>query len=266
MYRILSTTVSGVFLISISVALLWVNLPIPISPGIAGYSYVVGTPLAGWGDYRLQRKLDESDRDFVIRLNKTIFASIYHCNYDATPRLIDKLVALIQVDHFKNGLGFLTPVMLKCGLCSQVSYVLARALNLGGVKAVPLSIGGHVVTLVHLENQDWIADPDFGVGLFKYEDNMWNKNKESYSIIPKSFVQTYSELEKAFETTADDQPFYNKSMDWLNNVEFQQRMYIKIFEFSAYGIGLLGLALVIYGVFIYVRRSYALADHVKHKD
>lgn len=232
----------GCLLILASSALLWVSPPSPSSQGISGYSYATDKPLSGWEDHRLERVPGETDRDFATRLNEVIAATIYHCDLLSTPRLIDKLVAsLLRINpgsYFESN-GFLTPSALRCGLCSQSAYVLARALNLGGVKAAPLNINGHVVTLIHLETQDWIADPDMGLGLFQYQDNMWNEVSKYYLQIPGYNTDlTISALKKAFKTNVDDK---ESRMDWSNQVELQQRYLIKGFEYFSYGMFFLGL-------------------------
>jgi hypothetical protein len=224
----------GWLLILASGVLLWFSPPPSPSEGISGYTYATDIPLSGWEDHRLQRKPGETDRDFATRLNGVIAATIYHCDNLATPRLIDKLVASYQGSIFEN-LGLVTPGTLKCGMCGQVAYVLARALNLGGVSAIPL------------EAQYWIADPDMGMGLFLYHDDMWGEVKESYMQLPHPSYNRdvmFPMLEKAFKTTADDQPWMERPMEWINQVELQQRNLIKVFEYFSYGMFFLGLALL----------------------
>jgi len=91
-----------------------------------------------------------------------------------------------------------------------------------------------VVALVHIDGQAYIADPDFGLGLFKYENDMWDKVKESYRSIYIPIVQTdivMPTLEKAFARTADDRLY---SMATLNLKEFTQSIIINGIQFLAY--------------------------------
>ena len=111
---------------------------------------------------------------------------------------------------------------------------MSRALNSGGVKSTPINLSGHVVALVHIDGQAYIADPDFGLGLFKYENDMWDKVKESYRSIYIQIVQTdivMPTLEKAFARTADDRLY---SMATLNLKEFTQSIIINGIQFLAY--------------------------------
>lgn len=242
--------VLGGILLLIGASLLWSqshpkNIRTAITT-IPGYSYSTASSLSGWSDGRLKRKKNETDLAFAARLNTLVSSVIYHCNYNETPTLIDKLISIIPEERF-NEVGLLVPNSLKCGFCHQIAYVLARALTDGGVRAEPFGINGHVVTLATINGEKLIYDADLGVGPIEYRESMWSDAKFAYYARYNAYPPLMRALHNAYRTTADDQPFY--SMQWLYQVEHIQNQTVILFELASIGAVVVGIGICIASFF-----------------
>lgn len=122
-----------------------------------------------------------------------------------------------------------------CGFCHQAAYFLARILDQHGISAYPLGLNGHVVTLVNIDNHRMIFDPDFGVGPFPYNSELWEMIADAYpSAISQNEVYSVA-YEQAFRTVDDDVPYYN--LQWLVEAEQQQRTALQFANLIAIFLG-----------------------------
>lgn len=146
---------------------------------IPGYSFPVELPITSWADIRLVRNPGEDDLALVNRLNRTVSSTYYHCDPDDAARPLDKLISKILPEAIMRD-GFLGPRNMRCGFCHQSAYILSRALEANGLASYILGINGHVVSLVKLNDGNYIYDPDFGIGHIDYENYRYDDIKAVY--------------------------------------------------------------------------------------
>ena len=115
--------------------------------GLKGYYYALAEPLDGYGDPRLVRLAGETEMTFATRALAAVSDSLFHCEDNSAKQswLLRTMTALKLVS--KENQGLLVPSKLRCALCHQVSYILARTLRTGGVEAEAFGLSGHVVTI-----------------------------------------------------------------------------------------------------------------------
>lgn len=205
--------------------------------GIPNYNFSTEPPISDWNDKRLKRRSHEGDLDLAQRLTSTISASIYHCEFDEAPRLLENLVFLFKIPEFEQ--GHLALKSLRCGYCHQIAYILAKALLLQGIPAEVWGLNGHIVTLITIDQIRYIADPDFGIGPIKYEETTSNKTLKLYLDIVGDDTLWQEAVRKPLSSLDDDGRYY--SMDELNEIEKSQERVILKLETTAYILMLLGL-------------------------
>lgn len=124
-------------------------------------------------------KRNESDLEFAVRANHTIYRGIIHYwNDDAIAKY--NLTVPIHENYVLHLASHIRPAQFRkytfhdfrkaiergVGLCSQQAIVLAQILKWNGVKSKIIALGGHVVTMAQVdEARDiwWVLDPDYGV-------------------------------------------------------------------------------------------------------
>jgi len=188
-----------------------------------GYYAASDIPLTGWSDPRLQRRDGEVDSDFADRVTDQVFRSIYHC----APTYYDQEWATAIIGRvnptFLGDQGVLDPAYVRCGFCSQVSFILAETLTRAGIHARPYSLGdGHVVTELVLDGDSYLADPDIGIGPFVVPwgdpEAVAMTIRTQYAGVPSAswrdlIVEIYSDH-------SDDGPYY--SMEFLEQIAENQ--------------------------------------------
>ncbi len=205
--------------------------------GIANYNFSTEPQISNWNDKRLKRLPNEDDLDLVKRLTTIISSSIYHCELNAAPRLLDNLAFFFKLQEFEQ--GHLTPKSLRCGYCHQIAYILAKALSLQGVSAEVWGLNGHVVTLVTINKIRYIADPDFGIGPIKYEKTTSNETLQLYLNIIGDNAAWQEAVQKPLSSMKDDGRYY--PMEKLSKIEKAQETITIKLEITAYLLMLLGL-------------------------
>jgi hypothetical protein len=208
----------------------FVEMPTGKSPAMVplrGYSEAVAPRLIGWHDPRLRRLPDEPDLAFATRLNGVVSDAIYHCDYAAAPRLVDRLVVAL----FGANEGLITPRALVCGFCHQSAYVLARALSNAGLKALVLGLNGHVVTAIDVNGQRLIFDPDFGVGPFRYAELSMERTMRSYTSAFMGNLPSLTSLRDALRVTVDDAEY--RPMRELDLIELKQSGLLMLVDWLA---------------------------------
>ena len=183
------------------------------SSGLRSYYYAVAEPLDGYSDPRLVRLAGESDMNFATRALAAVSDALFHCEDNSAKQswLLRTVTALKLVT--KESQGLLVPTKLRCGLCHQVAYILARALRTGGLEADAFGLSGHVVTRAKLNGETYYLDADMGVGPFRGSDpNL----KQTLEVIYKSATNEdqANRIVGMFMSTADNVPYYsNVSLD-----------------------------------------------------
>lgn len=181
--------------------------------GLKGYYYAVAEPLDGFSDPRLARLAGESEMIFATRALAAVSDSLFHCEDNSAKQswLLRAMTALKLVN--KENQGLLVPMMLRCGLCHQVAYILARALRTGGVEAEAFGLSGHVVTRAKLQGETYYLDADVGVGPIRAGDpNL----KQTLEVIYKAATNETqaNRIVGMYMSTADNVPYYsNASLD-----------------------------------------------------
>lgn len=235
---------AGILFVAIAALLFLGRDPPSTAEDSPGYSVNTVPRLAGWDDPRLGRLAAESDGQFAERMTRVVSQAIYHCEIHSTARVIDWLASRVVPHDFRE-VGLLTPSALRCGFCNQVSYVLARALERGGVEADLLVLNGHVVTLASFDGKRWLADADFGVGPVEYPADFATV-EPAYRRVTKHHDNWLSQIAAAYATSADDGPYY-RSMEWLQAAEGRQRVVIGFLEIARWAFLAIGLMLMVNG-------------------
>lgn len=192
---------------------------------IPGYSYATSPPFIGWDDARLLKLGNESPLDFVMRANEAVAQAIYNCHPNPGGlKFLPGKIGKLTREH-----GLLSATHIRCGYCHQSAYVLSRALRNNGIDAVTYGVGGHVVTLVWLDGQSWIVDPDWGVGPFKVDV----RSKEEMSQLAPSYatvtqVDLVGGMEKIYSNTDDDDLYY--SSQYLDYIADGQDFYLRMLK------------------------------------
>ena len=186
------------------------------SSGLRSYYYAVAEPLDGYSDPRLVRLAGESDMDFARRALAAVSDALFHCEDNSAKQswLLRTVTALKLVT--KESQGLLVPTKLRCGLCHQVAYILARALRTGGLEAEAFGLSGHVVTRAKLQGETYYLDADVGVGPFLGSDpNL----KQTLEVVYKGATNEDQAMRIVgmYMSTADNQPYYsNASLDGIS--------------------------------------------------
>lgn len=219
---------------------------------LAGYHFPTEAALTGWDDTRLQRDENEEPLAFASRLTRVIGQSIYHCQDPVQ----DTIFAKISDRFLKlRKIGTLSPRFLPCGLCHQVASVLVMALIRGGVNASVYSLNGHITTIININGERYISDPDLDIKPFKAnifsENEIKNAASEAYRDLSQRLgvgmnnewiayiISTYASIQDNFEF---------KDTNQLQIIEKRQNIALEILTWlSRLGWALLALALIIAG-------------------
>lgn len=202
-----------------------------------GMSHPLIQPLKSIKDPRLARLDGEDDMDFSKRLNQIVSQSFYHCDPDDATRIVDRIALHLLSGNYRAE-GFLDPKSARCGFCHQSAFILSYALERWGVNSIVFGLNGHVVSLVKIDDQHYLFDPDYGVGPIPYPNYTSLTVKNSYQ---KSGLWNPS-LIPVYATTRDDQPYM--SMDWLKHARIhQQKM---VFRVESIVILILSLSIIVF--------------------
>lgn len=216
----------GVVLVCLPIVanVFWI-LPTPnVDPPIPGYSHATEPRISSLRDRRLARRGDESLLEFSGRVMDVVHNATYHC----LPEQVGQswwtytvhLLGLLQEEQ-----GLLSLRSFRCGFCHARAFILAAALRDGGIAdATPLGIHGHVVTTFHIEGEQYVLDPDFGIYPFILPkgDSVAIRNavERNYTPIVKYHgVQTIGVLSDLY-ASVDDNRLY--SFEYLAGIRDSQ--------------------------------------------
>lgn len=127
----------------------------------------------------LNKKIDENDIEFSIRINKVIFDRMSHIKWNELED-VDKYNQRIPIweNYILYGMSLFTNIpeykkyhfadyerSLKrgIGVCGDHSMILSQILDKNGISNKIITIPGHVVVLAEIQKNNYIFDPDFGV-------------------------------------------------------------------------------------------------------
>lgn len=209
--------------------------------GRANYDHPTKKPLKGWSDQRLSRQPGESDLELAARLTAVVGGAIFHCDLDEAPNLAGSLASRLSAlggDHQ----GLLSPALLRCGYCHQVSFVLAQALKNEGIRAKPWGLNGHVVTKFLVDGQRYVTDADLGVGPVPYGPELWSRAKPDYEAIPWVDDGLLDTMQSIMGRLDDDRDYY--SLAYLAGVEERQLALYRSILAASFLAGLAGVILV----------------------
>jgi hypothetical protein len=240
----------GVVLICLPILanVLWI-LPTPnVNPPVPGYSYATEPRISSLNDQRLKRRSNESVSEFSKRMLDVVHHATYHCLPDQIGQswwtYTVHVLGLLQEEQ-----GLLSLSSFRCGFCHARAFILAAALRGGGIAdATPLGTNGHVVTTFHVNGEQYVVDPDFGIHPFilpKGDPLAVRKAvEENYGPIVKyHHASTVSVLSDLFASAEDNRPY---SFEYLANIrdsqddilEWQRPIEISIFLVGVTMIGL----------------------------
>lgn len=145
--------------------------PLKSQGDLPGYTHIIDVPLPDVEDTSLERREREDEFDFASRLSKLVHHSTYHCEpRDHRLSLITQATKLFMEHRGKNyqyQLGLLSRSEIRCGWCGERAEVLSSILRDGGLAAVTTGFQGHVVSMINIGGENYIADPDYGSSVYK---------------------------------------------------------------------------------------------------
>lgn len=105
---------------------------------------------------------------FVRRATMQLHLSTYACHpHEMQLSLLERLLVLGERQPSPFSDGLLT-ARLRCGYCHQIAHRLVVALQGAGIDAQVYGIGGHVIARITLDGVTYAADPQYGVGPFRW--------------------------------------------------------------------------------------------------
>lgn len=231
----------------------------PINGTVPGYHFLATAQLEGFQDSRLKRQAGEDDYQFAVRALDVVGQTIYHCEDNrATQSWLLRLAAFLRLKKAEDQ-GLLVPIKLKCGLCHQTAYILARVLRAEGISAFQYGLSGHVVTRANLNGEDYYLDPDFSVGPFKvYDPNLGQKLKSRYA--NAGVNEQRAEFIAKLYTTTDDNTIYH-SVEELDGIANKQQKWLMAEKFIEYALGVLGIIMAFQGLRILMAWRRRLPRH-----
>jgi hypothetical protein len=193
--------------------------------GYPGYHAAIDPPLADFDDPRLKRANGEGDLAFAGRVTHQVFRATYHCDYTFTGHTwATALIAAIN-PAFLTDQGILAPSGFRCGFCHQRAWILAETLGRGGLDASVRGLEGHVVTTFDYEGQNYVADPDAGVGPFAVS---WDDPARLSAVIRATYTMPGGEVYLPIFTATADDWFY--SLPYLRAVASAQDRILRAAE------------------------------------
>lgn len=222
------------FVVAIIILQPYENKPLKPKPGV---NYAPNAYLSGWNDTRLKRQNGESDLDFATRLNLVIHNSTYHCGPQDNRTLAERVLFSLSKQSAEQGL--LTPE-LRCGLCHQRAYILAKSLANSGLNTIVFGLNGHVVTLVELSGVRLIFDPDYGVGPFNYDEYDPSMMNDTYR---HKYWTSETVAAGSLSTKDDDDEYYTMSI--LDDISIKQQRLLYLIKLTLYFFALLGCVLTV---------------------
>lgn len=180
----------------------------------------------------LDRRRGERVLPYVTRVNRAVYGATYHCEPTTPQTWAAAALAPVspQVGHAE---GILAADWLRCGFCSQVSFVVADVLTRNGVEAYGRGLDGHVVVGFSHGGRDYVADPDLRVDPFVVEwDNPGQlagavaREYAAWGPMPHGMVRTLNDVYTDTATDgvqdaawmrdlADDQAKQLAAVEWL---------------------------------------------------
>jgi hypothetical protein len=217
-----------------------------------GYSFAVSRSLSGWNDPRLSRQVSESDFEFSSRVSRVVHSSTYHCGLNAYQQSWLAYIGA-KLGLFQTDIGLLAPEIFKCGLCHQRSFLVAKALRLGGVPSGRiLGLNGHVVAAFDDAGITYTLDPDFGVGPLQYDGKHDDEIAGAYKGLLPDFPATNASIIQAYSTRDDNVKI---SVEMLENIEQAQAKSVHLLEIARVLIIIFGLACIGLGIALRPRRD-----------
>ena len=121
----------------------------------------------------IRKNKDESVLDFVSRAMRHVHNHTWHCHISQTNiSYLDNFILQVMSEVIGEKImheGILDPGRFLCGFCSQRVFMLMNILDQYDIETIPFFLDGHVVLKVHYKGHEYIADPDYGVNLFRYD-------------------------------------------------------------------------------------------------
>ena len=118
------------------------------------------------------RKANESDKEYVYRINKIINKGTAHYWKNEGIKKYNLRVPiwenyLLHFNYFNKKYeysNYKKAIERGVGLCSQQAIIVTGILNDNGINAQIIGLSGHVVLRTEVENNIWyIVDPDYGI-------------------------------------------------------------------------------------------------------
>ncbi len=248
----------GVVLVCLPIVanVLWIPPTPNVYPPIPGYSYATEPRLSSLGDHRLARRSDESLLKFSGRMTDVVHFATYNCLPDQIGQswwtyTVHKL-GLLQEEQ-----GLLSLLSFRCGFCHARAFILAAALRQGGIAdATALGINGHVVTFFHINDEQYVADPDFGIHPFILPSDpaaIQEVVEKNYIPIVRSHnILTVATVSDLYESVEDNRLY---SFEYLANIRDSQDEVLAWQRPIEVSVSLLGFAMVGLHVLLRLYRS-----------
>ncbi len=203
----------------------WSGHSEPIKRVVQGYHYVKsGVYLSELDEASFTKRREESVRAFTDRITNTVYNHTYHCEYeDFKVSIMAQIVAYsYQFGESPWVEGNMLRDRYRCGLCGSRAYLTTKILNDNGIEATPLSLNGHVVTLVNNDDKQYISDPDYGTKVFDYypNDQLAETVKSAYENINLPLPNSEINNLMSYFSTKDDNIKYD--LNRLNQLRTNQ--------------------------------------------
>lgn len=124
------------------------------------------------------RNANERVSDYIARVNHLVYQSFFHITWNeqkdtykynqSVPVFENWLLYLLSftgIEHFKkyHFANFKRSVKRGIGVCGDACMILSEMLSKNNINSVIVTFPEHVILLVHLNNEQWVLDPDFDV-------------------------------------------------------------------------------------------------------
>lgn len=165
-------------LLKAGVRLTWLLLVFAVAGVISGVQHQMAAKAIaeGYSEFAdlsvtaLEPESDESIVSWASRLNRSIYEGTAHCHpADFAMTWLERALTWI-VDGELFVQGILLKERFVCGYCHQRAYLFSEQLRRQGVESNLLGLYGHVVATFSDGVRTFVADPDYGVGPFVFDD------------------------------------------------------------------------------------------------
>jgi hypothetical protein len=217
--------------------------PRGIGKNISGYDHISGPTLAEVPRREFHRRSGETNLAYVKRMTMLVHLATYHCaptdhRLSFIETALEKVMSGLRHDP-QFAFGLIERKRLRCGFCSERATVLADILRESDFEASALGLEGHVATLVVVGGIKYLADPDYGVGPYRYG---LTESELRRIYLSSSIPELTNLVVPMVANRTDDAPYY--SMEFFDNLKTIRDALFLGSNILAIGLTVIGLALL----------------------